>query len=78
MTKKDNTKIFINETNSTLPRKNYPTNKIIYKQNDEIYSIDLMDMSDYSISIKKGSRYILVVIDNFSKHTWCIPLKKSV
>ena len=44
--KKDLTKIFIDEIYGTPPRKNYPTNKIIYNQIDEIWSIDLADFSD--------------------------------
>ena len=34
-------------------------------------------MIDYSISNNKGYRYILVVIDNFSKFAWTIPLKNK-
>ena len=75
--KKDLTKIFIDEINSTPPRKNYPTNKIIYNHVDEIWSIDLADMVDYKISINKGFRYIFVIIDNLSKYLWAIPLKNK-
>ena len=32
-------------------------------------------MIDYKISNNKGFRYIFVIIDNFSKYSWCIPLK---
>ena len=56
---------------STSPEKNYETNKIIYNHIDEIWSIDLADMIDYKIS-NKGFRYIFVIIDNFSRYTWCI------
>ena len=75
--KKDLTKIFIDEICSTPPRKNYPTNKIIYDHIDEIWSIDLADFSDYKTSNKKGFRYIFIVIDNFSKYLWAIPLKNK-
>ena len=34
-------------------------------------------MSDYGISNFEGYRYILVVIDNFSKYTRCISFKKK-
>ena len=34
-------------------------------------------MYDYSIKNNKGFRYILVVIDNFSKFGWTIPLKNK-
>ena len=75
--KKDLTKIFIDEIYSAPPRKNYPTNKIVYKFVDEIWSIDLADMVDYKVSNNKGFRYILIVIDNYSKSLWAIPLKNK-
>ena len=75
--KKDLTKIFIDEIYSTPPRKNFPTNKIVYNHVDEIWSIDLADFSDYKTSNNKGFRYIFIVIDNFSKYLWAIPLKNK-
>ena len=78
MINKDLTKIFIDENYSKPPRKNYPTNKIVYNHIDDIWSIDLADMIDYKISNNKGFRYIFIVIDNFSKYLWAIPLKKKV
>ena len=77
MIKKDLTKIFIDEIYSKPPRRNYPTNKITYNYIDEIWSIDLADMIDYKISNNKGFRYIFVIIDNFSKYLWAIPLKNK-
>ena len=77
MTKRDLTKIFIDEIYSTPPKKNYPTNKIIHKHIDEIWSIDLADMIDYKISNNKGFRYIFIIVDNFSKYLWAIPLKNK-
>ena len=73
--KKVLTKTFIDEIYSKPPRKNYPTNKIIYNHIDEIWPIDLPDMIDYKISNNKGFRYIFEIIENFSKYLWCIPLK---
>ena len=75
--KKDLTKIFIDEIYSKPPRKNYPTNKLIYNHLDEIWSIDLADMIDYKISNNKGFRYIFIIVDNFSKYLWGIPLKNK-
>ena len=75
--KKDLTKIFIDEIYSTPPRKNYPTNKITYNHIDEIWSIDLADMIDYKFSNNKGYRYIFIIIDNFTKYLWAIPLKNK-
>ena len=57
--------------------RNYPTNKIVYNHIDEIWSIDLADMIDYRLSNNKGFRYIFIVIDNFSKYLWAIPLKNK-
>ena len=42
--KRDLPKIFLDEIHSEAPKRNYPTNKIIYNHNDEIWSIDLADM----------------------------------
>ena len=77
MVKRDLIKIFIDEIYSKPPRRNFPTNEIIYNHTDEIWSIDLADMIDYKISNNKGYRYIFIVIDNFSKYLWAIPLKNK-
>ena len=57
--------------------RNYPTNKIVYNHVDEIWSIDLADMIDYKTSINKGYRSIFIIIDNFSKYTWAIPINNK-
>ena len=78
MSKKgDLTKIFVDEIYSKPPKKNYPTNKIVYNHIDEIWSINLTDMIDYKTSNNKGFRYIFLIKDNFSKYTWCIPLRNK-
>ena len=77
MKEKDKFKIFIDEINSSPPKKTYPTNKTIYNHIDGIWSIDLADMIDYKISNNKRYRYIFVIFDNFSKYLWAIPLKKK-
>ena len=77
MINKDLTKIFVDEIYSKAPKKNYETNKITYNYIDEIWSIDLADFSDYKISNNKGYRYIFIIIDNFSKYLWAIPLKNK-
>ena len=74
---KDKIKIFIDEIYSKPPLGNYPTNKIIYNHIDEIWSIDLVDTIDYKISNNKGYRYIFIIVDNFSKFLWAIPLKNK-
>ena len=75
--KKDSTKISVDEIYFKPPKKNYPTNKIVYNHIDEIWSIDLADMIDYKTSNNNGLRYIFIIIDNFSKYLWAIPLKNK-
>ena len=75
--KKDLTKMFIDEIYSKQPRRNHPTNKIIYNHINEIWSIDLADKINYKISNNKGFRYIFIIIDNFSKYLWAKPLKNK-
>ena len=73
--KKDITKIFIDEIYSKSPHKNYETNKTMIKSIDDTWSSDSLDMNDYGPKSKRGYRYRLVVIDNFSKFGWTKPLK---
>ena len=75
--KKDLTKIFNDEIYSKAPKKNFPTNKTIIKSIDDTWSSNLLDMNDYGIKNNKGYRYILVVIDNFSRFGWTTPLKNK-
>ena len=77
MYKRGSTKIFIDEIYTKPPLRNYPTNKTKIESIDDIWSSDLLDMNDYGIKNNKGYRYILVVIDNFSKVGWIIPLKNK-
>ena len=66
MIKKDLTKTFFDEIYSSPPKKKFSTSKIVYNHNDEIWSIDLANFSDYKISNNKGYRYTFVKIDNIS------------
>ena len=77
MSKKDLTKVLIDEIYSKPPRRNYPTNKITYNYIDEIWRIDLADMIDYKISNNKFYRNKFVIIDNYSKYLWAMPLKNK-
>ena len=49
----------------------------MYNHIDEIWSIDLANFLHYKISNNKGFRYIFIIIDNFSKYVWAIPLKNK-
>ena len=74
MTQK-NIKIFISEIYSKPPKKYYPTNKTDVYKIDDIWSLDILDLKDYGTENNRGYRYVLVIIDNFSKNGWTIPLK---
>ena len=76
MTQK-NIKKFINEIYSKPPNKYYPTNKTDVYYIDDIWSLDIIDLKDYGPENNRGYRYILVIIDNFSKYGWTTPLKNK-
>ena len=57
------------------PRKiNFTGRKVISNNIDHIWGIDLIKMIKYSKQ-NKNYKYILTVIDFFSKYSWCYPLK---
>ena len=70
-------KIFINEIYSKPPKKNYITNKTDVYYIDDIWSLDVLDLKDYGPKNNRGYRYVLVIIDNFSKFGWTVPLKNK-
>ena len=76
MTQK-NIKIFINEIYSKGPKKNYATNKTNAYYIDNIWSLEILELKDYRPENNRGYRYVLVVIDNFSKFGWTLPLKNK-
>ena len=70
-------KIFINEIFSKPPKKYYPTNKTDVYHNGDNWSLDILDLKDYGPKNYRGYRYLLVIIDNFSKFGWTTPLKNK-
>ena len=72
-----NIKIFINEIYSKPPKKSYVTNKTDVYHIDDTWSLDILDLKDYGPENNRGYRYVLVVIDNFSKYGWTSPLKNK-
>ena len=77
MSRKELIRTFVDEIYSSPPRKNYSTEKIKYNHVDEIWSVDLADMIDYKLSNNKGYRYIFIIIDNFGKYLFAMPLKDN-
>ena len=76
MTQK-NIQILINEIYSKPPKKNYITNKTDVYYIDDIWYLDILDLKDYGPKNNRGHRYVLVIIDNFSKYGWTVPLKNK-
>ena len=76
MTQK-NIKIFINEIYSRGPKKKYATNKTDVYHIDDIWSLVIRDLKDYGPENNRNHRYVLVVMDNFSKYGWTVPLKNK-
>ena len=74
MTQK-NIKILINEIYSKGPKRNYATNKTDIYHIDDTWSLDILHLKDYGPENNRGYRYVLGIIDNFSKFGWTVPLK---
>ena len=56
-------------------QKTYATNKTDVYQTDDNWSLDIIDLKNYVPENIRGYRYVLVIIDNFSKFGWRISLK---
>ena len=41
------------------------------------FGIDILDLKDYGPENNRGYRYVLVIIDNFSKFGWTVPIKNK-
>ena len=76
MTQK-NIKLFINDIYSKPAKKCYSTNKTDVYHTDDTWSLDILDLKVYGPKNNRGYRYVLVVIDNFSKFGWTVSLKNK-
>ena len=72
-----NIKIFINEIYSKGPNKNYITNKTDVYHIDDTWSMDILDLKNYGPENNRGYRYVLILIDGFSKFGWTTALKNK-
>lgn len=57
-------------------RVNFPRRQVILKDIDDLWQADLMDMQAIS-KVNGGYKYILAIIDTFSKYAWTVPLKQK-
>ena len=58
-------------------QKNYAPNKTDVYHFDDIWSSDILDLKAYGPENNRSYRYVLVIIDNFSKFSWTVPLKNK-
>ena len=56
---------------------NFATNKTDVYHIDDIWSLDLLDLKEYGPENNRGYKYVLVVIDYFSKFGWTLILKNE-
>ena len=68
---------FIDEIYSEPHKKNYPTNKTDVYHIDDIWSFDILDLKAYVPENIRNYRYVLVVIDSFSKYGWTVPVRNK-
>lgn len=57
-------------------RKNYPRRNVIMRGIDETWQADLVDMTAYA-QHNNGYKYLLTIIDIFSKYAWVVPTKSK-
>ena len=55
-------------------KRNFTRRRVIANHKDEIWCSDLVEMQQFS-KWNKGYRYLLMVLDVFSKYGWIVPLK---
>lgn len=65
----------VNEIHKQV-RVNFPRRSVILKDIDDLWQADLIDMQNL-IKWNSGYKYILVIIDCFSKYAWAFPLKQK-
>ena len=57
-------------------RRKFIKRKVFVKDIDDIWTADLVDMSKFA-KYNKGYKYLLTIIDTFSKYGWIVPLKNK-
>lgn len=55
-------------------RKKFQRRRVVMKGIDDLWQADLVEMGNYSAE-NRDYRYLMTVIDTFSKFAWCAPLK---
>ena len=53
--------------------RHFTRRKVVALRTDQIWAMDLVDMQEWEKQ-NNGEKYILCIIDVFSKYAWCVPL----
>jgi hypothetical protein len=59
-----------------MVRKKFQKRKVVANSIDEIWAADLVEMQTFA-KTNRGYKYLLMVIDIFSKYGWIVPLKSK-
>src|SRR6266566_1742632 len=57
-------------------RRHYPRRRTVIKGYNDLFQADLLEMIPYARE-NRGYRYILMVIDAYSKYLWAAPVKRK-
>lgn len=57
-------------------RRNFPRRYVTIKGPNDLYQMDLVEMIPYA-GQNRGYKYLLTMIDTFSKRAWAVPLKQK-
>ena len=57
-------------------KRNFPRRRVIARSVDDIWGADLVEMQQFS-KWNKGYRYLIMLIDCFSKFGWIAPIKNK-
>ena len=60
-----------------IRRKTFPRRRVIARFPNELWMADLIEYNKYTKRFNQGYKYILVVIDCFTKRIWAKPLKNK-
>src|SRR4051812_26584403 len=66
---------FSKEIHHRVVRK-FKRRRVIVTGIDEIWAMDLASMESF-VEYNNGFKFILCIVDVFSKYSWCIPLKNK-
>lgn len=58
-------------------RKNFPRRRVYTKGIDDLWQLDLADLSKYARNKNNNNRFILTVIDVMSKHAWAVAVRNK-